>query len=526
MTRLMLGRLLPKNRVLMLLALLAFLSGLLLAQDLTYNQGGVIRGPVDGKLVALVFTADFYGEGGEYILAELNRKGIKASFFLTGNFLRRPEFRSLVEAMVSEGHYLGPHSDRHLLYCDWQDRQKTLVTREEFLADLEANYAELAKFGVDRNRARYFMPPYEWYNQQIADWAAEAGAVVVNFTPGLITNADYTTPDMPGYRSSERIYRQLLDYEASSASGLNGFIILVHLGVAPDRTDPFYFRLGQLIDDLKDLGYSPVRIDELLCGEESISKPKNLGPATAQGMISTEKERFQARPSQPLPGQETHVSEAGGQVRPKKKSGSDESGLNSPEEIKPKGTTSEFQNFPLTRAWVGWNWGRILGLVAAGDRLLAIFDSQGKLEGQPFRLASGQALNAWLLPLPGKVELLAAQNGFWLVADRKVYFIEAETGKAIESRLELTEAPLFISLAEGGNLILLSRKKIELRNPETGALLWEHELPVEVNGPAAVSASEIVISLASGDIESFNLRTGRQISRPGFGEGITDLQVD
>ncbi|MCX8160340.1 MAG: PQQ-binding-like beta-propeller repeat protein, partial [Candidatus Saccharicenans sp.] len=55
---------------------------------------------------------------------------------------------------------------------------------------------------------------------------------------------------------------------------------------------------------------------------------------------------------------------------------------------------------------------------------------------------------------------------------------------------------------------------------------WEHELPVEANGPAAVSASEIVISLASGDIESFNLRTGRQISRPGFGEGITDLQVD
>ena len=67
-----------------------------------------------------------------------------------------------------EGHYLGAHSDKHLLYCTWEKRDSLLVTRETFERDVMNNYAEMERFGIMKDEALYFMPPYEWYNQQIA----------------------------------------------------------------------------------------------------------------------------------------------------------------------------------------------------------------------------------------------------------------------------------------------------------------------------------------------------------------------
>jgi hypothetical protein len=69
---------------------------------------------------------------------------------------------------------------------------------------------------------------------------------------------------MPNYRSSEEIFRSILEFEGSSNSGLNGFILLIHIGTAPERTDKFYDRLKDLIIWLKGKGYELKRIDELL----------------------------------------------------------------------------------------------------------------------------------------------------------------------------------------------------------------------------------------------------------------------
>lgn len=46
--------------------------------------------------------------------------------------------------------------------------------------------------------------------------------------------------------------------------GLNGFILLLHLGSGPGRTDNFHPRLGELLDTLAAKGYQFVRVDELL----------------------------------------------------------------------------------------------------------------------------------------------------------------------------------------------------------------------------------------------------------------------
>ena len=137
-----------------------------------------------------------------------------------------------------------------------------LVTREEFLADLDANYAEMQKFGISRKDAPYFLPPYEWYNSSISGWTKEAGLQLINFSPGTISHADYTTPDMPNYRGNDEIYESIISFEKKK--GLNGFILLVHIGADPKRTDKFYSRLKDLLPYLKKQGYRFVKVNELL----------------------------------------------------------------------------------------------------------------------------------------------------------------------------------------------------------------------------------------------------------------------
>src|SRR5580700_2342850 len=79
-----------------------------------FNDGGIIRGPRMEKRIALVFTAHTFAEGGDTILRELAKHHAKASFFVTGDFLDNPQFQPLAKRIVKEGHYLGPHSDKHL----------------------------------------------------------------------------------------------------------------------------------------------------------------------------------------------------------------------------------------------------------------------------------------------------------------------------------------------------------------------------------------------------------------------------
>lgn len=214
--------------------------------------------------MALVFTGDEFADGGSLIAEILKREKIKASFFLTGRFYRNDEFKAILKQLKKEGHYLGAHSNEHLLYCDWKKRDSLLVTEQQFKTDLEDNYAEMKKHGVTKSQAPYFLPPYEWYNDTISAWTKELGVQLINFTPGTRSTADYTTPDMKNYRSSEEIYRSIINYQQSKASGLNGFLLLVHIGTDPKRTDKFYYKLPELIKYLKIQGYQFQTVNQLL----------------------------------------------------------------------------------------------------------------------------------------------------------------------------------------------------------------------------------------------------------------------
>lgn len=212
----------------------------------------------------MVFTGHEFAEGGEFINQTLQQQNIKASFFFTGRFYENPSFKTIIGKLIKNENYMGPHSYEHLLYCDWNKRDSLLVPQKEFTNDLLSNLDVMYGHSINTLKLKYFLPPYEWYNDSIATWTKQLGLQLINYTPGTLSHADYTTSKDKNYRSSETIYKSIINYEKSKPAGLNGFILLMHIGAGPDRTDKFYTRLPELIKYLKQKGYQFQTVDQLL----------------------------------------------------------------------------------------------------------------------------------------------------------------------------------------------------------------------------------------------------------------------
>lgn len=243
-------RLLP-----LLLLLLFFTAPSSLARKhnhMMMYQGGIVRTDTTRRQLTLVFTAADKNDGVEQILSTLKCHRIKAAFFLTGSFLEK--YPEDVARIRKAGHYIGSHSYSHPLYSTWEKPDSTIVTREFFEQDILRSYQALAPYGITLRNAPFFMPPYEHYNATIAEWAKSMGLTLVNFTSETASNADYTTPSMKNYRSSDNILQTILQKEESE--GLNGHLMLFHAGTSPERTDKFYTtHLHTLILELHQRGY-------------------------------------------------------------------------------------------------------------------------------------------------------------------------------------------------------------------------------------------------------------------------------
>ena len=217
-----------------------------------YQDCGIIRTDPSVKHIDFVFTAADKADGAERIISTLSKYNIKGGFFFTGEFFEM--YPDVVRRLVAEGHYVGSHSYGHLLYAPWGNRDSLLVTKQEFEEDIFKSYKVLREFGI--TDAPYFIPPYEHYNATISSWARQLGLQVINYTPGTLTNGDYTTPEMKRYFSSKEILGRIWEYERTDPSGLNGHIMLIHFGTDPARTDKFYDKLPGLIRELRRKGYS------------------------------------------------------------------------------------------------------------------------------------------------------------------------------------------------------------------------------------------------------------------------------
>ena len=224
------------------------------------SKGAIVRVEPEKKNIYLAFTADYAFNGGEHILKVLNKHKIKGNFFLTGNFLRLEEQKEMIQRIIDEKHYVGGHSDNHLLYATWGDG-KPLVSVDSLIADYKLNMAELAKFGVKAEDASWYIPPYEYYTADNVSVLKSLGVNVMNYTPGTATPADYTTPRSKNYKSSQELIDTLYKFEKEN--NLNGAVILIHPGVSKERTDKLFERLDEIIKYLKKKGYSFKALNEI-----------------------------------------------------------------------------------------------------------------------------------------------------------------------------------------------------------------------------------------------------------------------
>ncbi len=228
----------------------------------TVVEGGITRADTSKKQLALIFTGGDFGEGATHILDILKSHNIKASFFVTGDFLRKRQLLEPLKRAIADGHYVGPHSDKHPLYCPWEDRKKTLVTEQEFKQDLQKNIDDLKKLGALKAGLTYFIPPYEWYNADQSRWSREMNILLFNFTPGSGSNRDWAPEDHKSFVPSQKIIDDILTYEKKDLHGLNGFLLLLHVG--SQRQDKTFLLLDPLLTKLEKRGYTFARIDEIL----------------------------------------------------------------------------------------------------------------------------------------------------------------------------------------------------------------------------------------------------------------------
>lgn len=228
-----------------------------------YQDGGIIRKITPKREISLVFSADHRGEGSGIILDALKKYGIKAGFFLTGNYLKNPANLKYIKRIIGEKHFIGPHSYHHLYYNHWGSK-KVLITKKKFNIDIQKNIRTIAVFGVDPSSITLLLPPYETFNATITKWANDEGLKIFTFTPKTLTYRDWTPKNHRSYISSNKIIKIIKGNLKLNKNYYKGAIFLIHLGVDKYRPDPLYHRLDDIINEFYKNGYKFARIDKFL----------------------------------------------------------------------------------------------------------------------------------------------------------------------------------------------------------------------------------------------------------------------
>ncbi|MCI0370658.1 MAG: polysaccharide deacetylase family protein [candidate division NC10 bacterium] len=236
----------------------------------------VSRGVKSRKEVALTFDGGSDANVSPEILDILDARGVRATFFLTGDYIR--SFPEVVRRMVAEGHEVANHTDSHLHLTTFaQNRRHATrpgLTREAFQGELRR--AETAFQAVTGEpMRRYWRAPYGEVNPELLRWAAELGYTHVAWTRGegseTLDTRDWVADRSSRlYTSSAVIRDRILGFDEEGGDGAAGGIILMHLA-SRRREDPVHRRLPEIIDGLRARGYALVPVSELLRedGEES-----------------------------------------------------------------------------------------------------------------------------------------------------------------------------------------------------------------------------------------------------------------
>ena len=216
-----------------------------------------LRQAREGKReILLTFDGGSNDNASDNILKVLKDNNIKATMFLTGEFIKKYPERA--RRLVADGHLVCNHmySHPHLTTYSFNEKHATLpgVTKDLVESQLKKT-EELFRSVTGKNFAPYWRAPFGEKNSQILEWAYEAGYRHVFWTPKLDTLDWVADRSSPLFRDPKQILRNILSQAEKGDGFLDGGVVLMHLGSErPDeqRADSM---LPDLVSQLRSQGY-------------------------------------------------------------------------------------------------------------------------------------------------------------------------------------------------------------------------------------------------------------------------------
>lgn len=174
-------------------------------EEIIKNTNSYYVGDTSKKVLYLTFDAGYDNGVLEEIINVLNDKNIRASFFITGDFIKR--FPDLVLKLEENGHLMCSHSYYH--------KSINKMTKEEIKSDLEKlekAYYNLTKKDI----AKYFRPPKGDFDKESLQYVSTLGYKNIFWS---MAHFDW---DVNKQMSSEKTTKIVLD------NLHNGAIMLMH----------------------------------------------------------------------------------------------------------------------------------------------------------------------------------------------------------------------------------------------------------------------------------------------------------
>lgn len=224
----------------------------------------ISRGPTSQKALALTFDGGSDSRHTEEILRILRENQLQCTLFLTGKFIQQNP--QLVRKMLADGHEIGNHtySHPHLTTYALNRRHDLRPGVDSLFVISQLLKTDSIFFAISgRHLMPYWRAPYGEYNNDILKWAAKAGYIHIRWSQGFDTYDWVTDESSRLFRTPEEIFTHFQTQNQKQQFGLNGVIVLMHLG-SQRNGNHVYLALPKLIPYLKREGYKLHKISQLL----------------------------------------------------------------------------------------------------------------------------------------------------------------------------------------------------------------------------------------------------------------------
>ena len=219
----------------------ALLAMAVLPENSFYGETITSGKVVDGKkLVALTFDDGPYPPFTQELVAVLEEKQVKATFFVAGN--NASKYQEVVRLMSGQGHEVALHAGEHkdFLKLNGSELAGNISSGKKVLEELTGK------------PVKYIRPPHGFRDWAVMEAASDAGLEVVNWS---VIPRDWTNPGAQVI--ADRVCKDVFP----------GAIVLLHDGDAPSQTasrEQTVEATAIIIDELRKQGYNFVTVSQLL----------------------------------------------------------------------------------------------------------------------------------------------------------------------------------------------------------------------------------------------------------------------